>query len=264
MRRINNEDMATYKKRGYKPKTKAEKEEALKEKSTTAEVFKTLDEGASKTEEWVAKNQIYIFVIVGFAAVIILGYLGYNKLIQEPKESEAMNDMFAAQQYFDQAVTNGVEKDSLFTLALNGGEGKFGMLDIISEYGGTDAASLANYYAGMAYLNMKDYQNAIEHLSNFSSDDETLGPIAKGGIGDAFVQLNQREDALDYYVQAAEMKTNDYTTPMYLYKAGTIALELEQFSKALQYFNRIKSEFATSTEATDIDVFIGKAEAASN
>ena len=256
--------MATYKKRGYKPKTKADKADALEQQSTTAEVFNTLDEGASRTEEWVAKNQKYIFIIVGLAAAIILGYLGYSKFIQEPKEGEATNDMFKAQQYFDQAITNTVDKDSLFTLSLNGGEGKFGMLDIISEYGGTNAANLANYYAGMAYLNMKDYQNAITYLSDFVGDDLAVGPIAKGGIGDAFVQLNQKEDALDYYVKAAELQTNNYTTPMYLYKAGTIALELGQNAKALQYFNRIKDEFATSTEATNIDVFIGRAEAASN
>ncbi len=255
--------MATYKKRGYKPKTKADKADLLEKESTTAGVFKTLDEGASKTEKWVANNQKYIFIIVAFAAVIVLGYLGYTKFIQEPKESEAMNDMFKAQQYFDQAI-NGTEKDSLFTLALNGGEGKFGMLDIIEEYSGTSAANLANYYAGMAYLNMQDYQNAISYLSNFSSDDKTLGPIAKGGIGDAFLQLNQPEDALDYYVKAVQMQTNDYTTPMYLYKAGNIAMQLGKNDKALQYFTRIKEEFSSATEATNIDVFIGKAEAASN
>lgn len=263
MRRINIDYMATYKKRGYKPKTKAEKAELLAKESTTAGVFKTLDEGVSKTEEWVANNQKYIFIIVGLAAVIVLGYLGYSKLIQEPKESEAMNDMFKAQQYFDQAVT-GTEKDSLFILALNGGEGKFGMLDIIEEYSGTDAANLANYYAGMAYLNMKDYQNAITFLSDFSGDDMALGPIATGGIGDAFLQLNQPEDALDYYVKAAQMQTNNYTTPMYLYKAGNIAMQLGQNDKALQYFTRIKEEFPSATEATIIDVFIGKTKAASN
>jgi tetratricopeptide (TPR) repeat protein len=263
LRRINIEFMATYKKRGYKPKTKAEKADLLEQKSTTAGVFSTLDEGASKTEQWVAKNQKYIFIIVGLAVTVVLGYLGYSKFIQEPKESAAMNDMFKAQQYFDQAVI-GTEKDSLFTLALNGGEGKFGMLDIIEEYKGTNAANLANYYAGMAYLNKQDYQNAIAFLSDFSSKDQILGPIAKGGIGDAFVQLNQPEDALDYYVKAAQMQTNDYTTPMYLYKAGNIAMQLGQNDKALQYFTRIKKEFSSATEAINIDVFIGKAEAASN
>ena len=255
--------MATYKKRGYKPKTKVDKADLLEQESTTAGVFKTLDEGASKTEEWVANNQKYIFVIVGLAAAIVLGYLGYSKLIQEPKENKAINDMFKAQQYFDQAVL-ATEKDSLFSLALNGGEGKFGMLDIVEEYNGTNAANLANYYAGMAYLNMKDYQKAITYLSNFSSNDEALGPIATGGIGDAFLQLNQPEDALDYYVKAAQMKTNEYTTPMYLYKAGNIAMQVGENAKALQYFKRIKTEFSSAAEAANIDVFIGKAEAISN
>ena len=56
--------MATYKKRGGKPKTKAEKQNSIEEGSTTAEVFKSLDENASKTEQWVAVNQKYIFEIV--------------------------------------------------------------------------------------------------------------------------------------------------------------------------------------------------------
>ncbi|MDC0629690.1 MAG: hypothetical protein P8O96_07795 [Flavobacteriaceae bacterium] len=255
--------MATYKKRGGKPSTKTEKETSIEDGSTTAEVFNTLDESASRTEEWVIKNQKYIFIIVGLSAALVLGYLGFDKFIQEPKQSVATNDMFQSQQYFDQAV-NGASKDSLFTLALNGADGKYGFLDIADVYSGTDAGNLANYCAGMAYLNMKDYSNAITYLNAFSSDDDVLGPIAKGGIGDAFVQLEQLEDAFDYYIQASELKTNDYTTPMYLLKAGIIGLKLENYSKALAFFNQIKTEFPESTEAKDIDVFIGKAEASIN
>ena len=261
MRRNNTIYMATYKKRGYKPKTKDDKRSAIEDQSTTAEVFNTLDEGASKTEEWVVKNQKYIFIIVALVAAIVLGSLGYKKFIQEPKESEAMNDLFQAQQYFDEAV-NATEKDSLFTLALAGGEGKFGLLDVIENHGGTDAANLANYYAGMAYLNLKDYQNTIKYLGDFSSEDEALGPLATGAIGDAFAQLDQPKDALGYYEKASEMKSNEFTTPMYLYKAGTVALKLGNNQKALKYFTRIKTEFSNSSEASNIDVFIGKAKAA--
>lgn len=262
MRRINKEYMATYKKRGYKPKTKAEKGELLEDQSATAEVFNTLDEGASKTEEWVAANQKYIFIIVGIVAAAVLGYLGYNKFIAEPKQEAAMNDMYKAQSYFDKAVVaTSKEKDSLFTLALNGAEGKFGLLDIIDEHGRTPAGNMSNYYAGMAYLNMKDYKNAVEYLGNYKGTDEATAPIAKGAIGDAFVQLNQLDDALGYYEDAAKMRTNDFTTPMYLYKAGTIALELGKAGKALGYFNKIKEEYPKSTEASTVDVFIGKAEA---
>ncbi len=254
--------MATYKKK-YKAKTKAEKEHNIEEGSTTAEVFNTLDETASKTEAFVEKNQKYIFVIIGVVALVVLGSLGYKEYIAKPKQQNAMNDMFQAQKYFDQAV-NGVAKDSLFNLALNGGEGKFGMLDIISEYNGTPSANLASYYAGTAYLKLKDYKNAVEHLSNFKSDDEVLAALAKGNIGDAFVQLNQKEDALSYYEQAAEMRNNEYTTPMYLHKAGTIALDLGKADNALTYFKRIKDDYPTSTEAANVDVFIGKAQVLAN
>ncbi|GAA3575493.1 tetratricopeptide repeat protein [Snuella lapsa] len=255
--------MATYSKRGYKPKNKVEKEHNIEEGSTTAEVFNTLDETASKTEAFVEKNQKYIFIIIGVVALVVLGTLGYKEFIAKPKQTAAMNDMFQAQKYFDQAI-NGVEKDSLFNLALNGGEGKYGMLDIINEYSGTPAANLANYYAGTAYLRLKDYKKAVEHLSDFSSEDEVLAPLAKGNIGDAFVQLNQPEDALGYYEQAAKMRNNEYTTPMYLYKAGAVALDLGKADKALEYFKRIKEEYPNATEASTIDVFIGKAQALAN
>ncbi len=261
MRRINNDDMATYKKRGFKPKTKEEKTEALEANSTTAEVFNTLDETASRTEEWAVRNQKYIIGGIAVVAVIVLGFLGYTKFVAEPKANEAMNDMFQAQQYFEQAVIGTAAKDSLYNLSLSGGEGKYGMLDIINEHGGTPAANLANYYAGMAYYNLNDYENTVKYLGKFSSKDKMLGPIAKGRIGDAFVQLNQSEDALSYYESAAKMNTNDYTTPMFLFKAGNVALNLGKTKKALEHFNSIKESFPASTQAANIDVFIGKAQA---
>jgi tetratricopeptide (TPR) repeat protein len=252
--------MATYKKRGYKPKTKKDKEDVLEENSTTAEVFNTLDEGASKTEAWVVKNQKYIIGLIGAVALVVLSFLVYNKLVAEPQGKDAMNEMYTAKKYFDDAIS-GISSDSLYTMALNGGEGKYGMLDIINEYGGTPAANLANYYAGMSYLNLKDYQNAVTYLSDFSSDDKILSPISKGGIADAFVQLDQNEEALDYYEKAFKANVNDFTTPLYLMKAARVALGLGQNDKALEYLKRIKSEFSTSTEGTQVDVLIGKVEA---
>ncbi|TYB77053.1 tetratricopeptide repeat protein [Bizionia myxarmorum] len=253
--------MATYKKKGYKPQSKEEKQNEVEENSTTAEVFNTLDESASKAEDWVIGNQKYIFIIIAVVAAVVLGYLGYNQFIAKPKQTEAMNDMYQAQKYYDQAVNATAQKDSLFNLALNGGEGKFGMLDIVSEYGGTPAGNLANYYAGMAYLNTRDYKNAVSYLGKFSSDDEILAPMAKGSIGDAFVQLNQQEDALGYYEDAAKMRKNEFTTPMFLYKAGVTALDLGKTDAALKHFENIKENYPTSAEGTNIDIFIGKAEA---
>lgn len=251
--------MATYKKRGFKPKTKEEIQEFDEQESTTAEVFSTLDEGATRTEEWVSKNQNYILGVIGVIAVGVLGYLAYLQFVQKPKEMNAANEMYYPQQYFDQALASTTAKDSLFTLALEGAEGKYGFLDIIQEYGGTKAANLANYSAGMAYLNMNNYQEAINYLEDFNSDDAVLGALAKGGLGDAFMQLNQPAEALGYYEAAIAHSTNEYTTPKFLYKAGITAIEMGNADKAMGYFERIKEEFPDAEQAKNIDAFIGMA-----
>ncbi|WP_306353068.1 tetratricopeptide repeat protein [Flavobacterium sp. '19STA2R22 D10 B1'] len=256
--------MATYNKRGYKaPKPNEIDETGLANEadqhSTTAEVFSTLDAGVSRTENWVAKNQKYIFGIVGVVALATAGYLLYGKFVTEPKEEEAANEMFQAQQYFQQAV-NGVASDSLYNLSLKGGEGKFGFIDIADKYSGTNAVNLAHYYAGMAYLNINKYKEAIAELDKFHSDDMILNAVAKGAIGDAFSQNNQLDEALDYYEKAAKSNKNDLTTPRYLLKAGQVALSLGKKDKALQYFNDIKNNYDTTPEAASIDALIGMAQ----
>lgn len=251
--------MATYKKRGFKPQNKVEEQVVEEQESATAEVFSTLDESASKTEEWVASNQNYILGVIGVIAVAVLGYLAYVQFVEKPKEASATNEMYYPQQYFDQAINSTTAKDSLYNLALNGAEGKYGFLDIIDEYSGTQAANLANYSAGMAYLNMQKYQEAITHLEDFNSEDDILGALAKGGVGDAFMQLGQAEDALDYYEKALNHSDNNFTAPKFLYKAGVTALDLGDKSKALTYFEQIKEKYASSAEATTVDAFIGMA-----
>lgn len=253
--------MATYKKRGYKPKTKVEKEVELEDGSATAEVFKSLDEGASRTEAWVEKNQKYILGFVGVIAICVLGYLAYQNWIVDPNQKEATNEMFQAQSFYDQALTATTVKDSLFNLALNGSGGKYGFVDIAEKYSGTDAGNLANYYAGMSYLNTKKYQEAINYLDKYNGGDEITGPVAKGAIGDAFVQLNQQEEALKFYKEAATLNANEVTTPRFLLKAGITSLKLNKGADALNYFNQIVNDYADSAEAAKAKLYKGQAEA---
>ena len=99
--------------------------------------------------------------------------------------------MFQAQTYFQQAVDATEKQDSLFKLALKGGEGKLGFEGIINEYSGTKAANLAEYYAGISFLNLKDFNNAITHLDQFTSSDKVLTALALGAKGDANAELNK-------------------------------------------------------------------------
>ncbi|MEN1785493.1 MAG: tetratricopeptide repeat protein [Bacteroidota bacterium] len=253
--------MATYKKRGYKPKTKAEEAKIDVENSTTAEVFTTLDEGASRTEAWVSKNQNYILGVIITVAVGVLGFLAFNQFVAKPKEADAANEFSYPMKYFSEALTNEAQQDSLFSLALNGSEGKFGFLDIMEEYSGTPTANLAKYATGMTYLNLQQYDEAIAYLEDFSSDDEVYKALALGGIGDAFSQLEQPRDALAYYEKAVTAAgDNAFSAPRFLYKAGVAAMGLKDNAKALGYFEQIKEDFPDATEADNIDALIGYAQ----
>ena len=250
--------MATYKKRGFKNKASSNRAEALEKNSATANVFNTLDEGSSKTQQWVEKNQNIILSLVAVIALSVIGIYLYSNFVIKPKEQKAFNEMYYSQNKFDEAIL--INNDSLYNLVLNGDGTNLGMLDMINEYGGTNAANLAAYYSGMIYLKMNDYQNSIKYLSEFNSDDMILGSLATGSIGDAFAELNQFEDAYEYYVKASK-NNNSYTSPIYLFKAGLIAMKLEKFKKAEGYFSSIKSDYSKSAEAKNIDAYISKARA---
>ena len=265
--------MATYNKRGYKtPKEKEEKvdnsnfvEENIdvnEADSTTAGVFSKLDEGASKTEAWVEKNQKYIFGFLAAIALITVGYLLYNKYVAEPKQDNAANEMFDAQQNFKLALeaTTPEESKPLFDLALNGKDKTLGFIKIADEFSGTDAGNIANYYAGISLLNTGKFVEAIKYLEEFNSNDQMLKPLAIGAIGDANSELNKPNEALEFYVKAAETNKNELTTPRFLMKAGQTAMSLNMKADALKYFTEIKEKYEKSAEFQGIEGYIGMAQ----
>ena len=237
--------MATYKRRGYKKSISSNQKDNIIEESKTAEVFEKLDDTASRTEQWVSKYQNIILSIIGVVIISGLSYLGYNKFIFEPKAKEAISELNQAQYYFDLAL-NSVQSDSLFLRSLNGGEGKYGFLDIIDNYQNTPAAKLAIYSAGMAYLNLKNYDKAIYYLDQFEGDDILLSALSKGSIGDAFAEIDQLNEAFDYYLEASEISNNLFSTPKYLYKAAMTGSKIGKASKSIDLLKKIKKDFPDS------------------
>lgn len=254
--------MATYQKRGYK-KTIENEEEVIvdnngtAEHSTTAEVFNTLDETANKSEKWIEKNSKPLFIALIAAVVIIFGYMGYTQFIEIPTQKKAANALVFAKQEFTKATSS--NDAEAFKTALNGAEGNFGLIDIAKQYGSTEAGNLAKYYAGISYLNIKEYDNAIEYLKDVTTDDVVLNSVIKGSIGDAYLANNNSEEALNYYSKAASTSDNKAIAPVFLLKAGKLALSLKDYSKAEELFTSIKEDYATSSQAGNIDLYINQA-----
>ena len=179
--------MATYKKRGGK--IKSGQQQAPEQDSVTAEVFTSLDNSAGRAEAWVARNQNYILVIIGSIVVVVLGYMAYTNFVLKPLNEESTNAMAKAQAYFKEGMEDPTLQDSLFTLALEGDGVAPGFVEIIENYGSSDASQLARYNTGMISLQQGNYDQAISYLDDFSTSDPILGALALGGIGDALQSL---------------------------------------------------------------------------
>ena len=222
-----------------------------KKKDRTEEKFAAVEETLSRTEQWVENNQKTLSTIVFTIVGVIALFLAFDKFYLEPVNERAQQKLFKSVNYF--------EADS-FNLALYGVNDEYGLLDIVDEYGSSDAGNLANYYAGISFLNMGDYESAIDYLSDFSSDDEVVSSIAFGSMGDAYMNIGEFEDAINFWTKAAFNSKNYFTTPIYLKRAAMALEENGNIDRALEYYSTIKKDYSESDEARDIDKFITRAQ----
>lgn len=228
----------------------ANKQQEQEEILATEESFEKVEETLSKTEKYIEENRKSLSIIVIAIVAIIGGYFGYQKLIVAPAEMNAQSDMFSAEQYF--------EKDS-FNLALKGDGNNLGFLYIIDQYGATPSANLAQYYAGICYLRLNKFDQAIEHLKNFDADDQMVSSIAIGAIGDAYMEKGKSQEAAKYYLKAAKNNENEFTSAVYLKKAGFAYEKMKNFNKAVKVYEDLYKKYPRSTEGRSIKKYIERA-----
>jgi tetratricopeptide (TPR) repeat protein len=205
-------------------------------------------EGAlTKTEQFIEDNQKWIIrIITGILALLVI-FIGAKRFYLNPLEEEAHGQMFVAEQYF--------EIDS-FNLALYGDGNYSGFLQIIDDYGFTKAANLSKYYAGISFLKLGQFEDAIDYLQKFKSKDKMVAPIATGAIGDAYVELGETRKGLNHYLKAASLSDNNFTTPMFLMKAGQIYENLEDNKNALDIYEQIRKDYPDYSRRNNIEKYI--------
>ena len=222
------------------------------EEISGAQRLENIGETLGKTEQFIFNNQKAIGIVITIIIIAILGFFGYNKYYLEPKSTEAAEQMFHAQLFF--------ESDSL-DKALFGDGNSLGFIDISGEYSMTKQGNLANYYAGISYLKKGDYNKAIDYLENFSAGDHLVSPMATGAIGDAYLELGDKERAVAYYLEAANMDDNGFTSPLFLFRAGQVYELLADYDEAVYVYTKIKNKYFKSNEGRSIEKSIARAKA---
>ena len=197
-----------------------------------------LAERLTRTEEFLEKNKKLVFGIGGVLVLIIAGFFAYKAYVANQNE-QAHTEMFQAIYYFENGE---LEK------ALQGDGNYPGFLEIIDDYGMTDAANLAHYYAGSIFLKQGQYAEAVEHLEEFSSDDLLVQSRAYALTGDAYMEQNQYRQAASAYDKAVNHKPNEYFTPIYLSKAA-LAYELNgNIQEAIDRYTQITEKYTGANE----------------
>ena len=208
-----------------------------------------LESALTKTEQFVEDNSKIISYVVGGIIIVVAAYLGFNKFYIQPKEDEAISQMFMAENYF--------EKDS-FNLAINGDGNYLGFLDIIDDYGMTKSANRAKYYTGISYLYLGQYEDALDYLNDFETDDLLLAPVAEGAKGDAYLELGETDSALKQYKKAYAASDNELTAPVYMMKAANLLESMDKLEDALALYEGIKAEYPQTTEGTNAERYIAR------
>jgi tetratricopeptide (TPR) repeat protein len=224
---------------------------AKKAKQNQPDSLEGIESALTRSEQFIEDNsKLLSYIILGIVAAVLI-VMGVNRFYLSPMEEEASEQMFIAEKFF--------ERDS-FNLALYGYGTYPGFLQITEDYGLTKTANLAEYYAGVSFLNIGDYEEAVDHLKSFKTDDLLMGASKFSSIGDAYVEMGEYEDAVNAYKKAISEYSNEYSTPIILKKTALVYEEMEDYQEANEFFRRIKEEYPESEEARDIEKYIARTE----
>ena len=195
----------------------------------------------------VEKYQNVILGVVLGLVVLVGGYILYQNVIQAPKEKNAAEAMFQAQFQF--------ERDSFARALANPGGGYEGFLDIIDNYGGTNAANGAHYYSAVSYINLNEFDEALYHINKFKPKGQVTKILKQGLIGDINSEIDFWTKALEAYEKASSYD-NDLLTPYYLHKLALLQDKEGLKEEARDTYKKIKSEYPDSQEASEATKYL--------
>lgn len=215
-------------------------------------------ENPSKSEAFFSKFKKQILIAVVAIIVIVAGAVLYNAYVSGPREDKASTALAKGQQYFNQEQ---------FDKALNGdGAGYAGFVKIASDYSGTDAANLADLYAGLCYANLGKWAEAVTYLEQFSSKgDAMISPSAMAALGNAYANTGNVDKAISTLKKAADMAdskaedgTNNSLAPTFLVQAAQLLESQNKNDEALKIYQDVKKKYVNAqvVQSSEIDKYI--------
>jgi len=203
----------------------------------------------SKVQSFYDSNKNAVIGVAIALIVIVGGSVGWHfySTSQEAK----------AQQLMGQATQAYLQGD--FEKALKGSEADFtvGFQQIIDNYGMTDAANLAQYYAAVSEFKLGNTENALNYIENYEVPEGIMGvgPLSFHGV--LLTDLGNHAEAAKMFVKAAEWDKNDSTTPYNYLEAANAFNDAGNPAEAQKYAQIIIDEYANSSQFADAQKLLG-------
>ena len=113
----------------------------------------------------------------------------------------------------------------------------------VESYDGKQGGEVSQFLLATQYMKKGKFEEAITELEGTDVDDTYLSAMKSGLIADCKNEMKDYAAAVELYIEAASINENNFTTPMYLFKAGLCAEKVKDFTKAVECYQKIKDDY---------------------
>jgi len=191
------------------------------------------------------KNVRLATYAIGGILVIVLGYFAYHAFIWKPANEKSKEAGFVGLNYAAMDSTDRAIED---------------LEPVVKKYDGKVGGEVAQFVLARQYMTKGEFKKALDALDDVDVEDTYVRIHAVGLQGDCLSEMKKYEDAVSKYLKAADMDANEYTTPMYMFKAALLTEQkLKDTEKATEMYEEIKANYLQFANQKTIDRYIARA-----
>jgi TolA-binding protein len=188
------------------------------------------------------KFKLGTYIAGGIIATLLL-FLLYRQFIWTPNNEKSKDGWWVAMNYISKDSTD----QAIKTLE-----------PFVRNYNGKSGGEIGQYLLATQYMKKGQFKKALDNLQDVDVSDTYIKVYSIGLQGDCLSEMKKYEDAEKQYVEAAEMEDNEFTSPMYLFKAGLCADKLKKFDKATEYYTTIQDKYPSFASQKTIEKYIAR------
>ena len=184
-------------------------------------------------------------ISVSIILLAVIVFLGYRQFMWKPDNEKSKDSYHVALNYILKEQNNRNPNDTTVSpidpiKKLQGA---------VKKYDGKIGGEISKYLLSTQYMRNGKYKEALVLLEDIDLEDTYMSAMIVGLQADCESELKNYAKAVELYVEASNINDNNFTSPMYLFKAGLNSEKLKKNTEATAYYEEIAFHYPNSFEA---------------